>query len=329
MTVAQALRKGAAALLALGTAGCLTWGDGLVTVRDVDGSSDHRIFRVGALTRVLMEPVLWRLEDSGRIDFDRPVCDCLADRLPPEFGRITLRDLHENRAGLPPTLSDPWCFGDLMSAAGDRLFGLGLYAGFDSRDEFVLRLWHPKVRRQIERGEAVRSDVGYALLMLAIVDQLGETPEALCRKYLVEPYGLKDTGFLPPSETEAVRLTPPCAGTVPWLWLRGMEVAETRGGEISCLVGGLYSSASDVLRVAYVILPHLDRAKAQLESHRYDFGRTVWYQTGTTGGGYGFLGLDPVDRRAVVILRNATDDEPEEGLELMGSLTRPGRSQIR
>lgn len=312
MTVAPFLRKLAAALAALGVAGCLTWGEGPVTVRDVDGSSDHRVFRIGALTRVMMEPVLWRLEDSHRIDFDRPVSSCLAQPLPPEFDRITLRDLHENRSGLPPTFFDPWCFGDLMSAAGDVLFGIGPSAGFDSREDFVRCLWHPKVRRQVGRGGTSRSDVGYALLMMAIVDQLGETPEELCRKYLVEPYGLKETSFLPPRP-----------------FPQGAEVVETGGGDVSGLVGGLYSSASDILRVAYVILPHLERAKAQLESHRYDFGRTVWYQTGTTGGGYGFLGFDPVDRRTVVVLRNATDDGAAEGLELLESLTRPKRTQIR
>lgn len=327
MTLSSFLRKTASALAALGTAGCLTWGEGPVTVRDVDGSSDHRIFRIGALTKVMMEPVLWRLEDSRRIDFDRPVGEFIPESLPPEFDRITLRDLHENRAGLPMSFATAWRLGDWPYAVGNVLFGTGRYARFDTRAEFFYRLWMPDVRRRVARGEAVPSDMGYALMMMAIVGRLGETPEELCRKYLVEPYGLKDTSFNPPSAADAARLTPPCAGTEPWLWLRGMAVRETRDGEISGLVGGLCSSASDVLRVAYVILPHLDRAKAQLESHRYDFGRTVWYQTGTTGGGYGFIGFDPVDRRAVVILRNATDRGSEEGLELMEGLTRPGRSK--
>ena len=69
------LCAGLAALLLCG--GCLSSRPESVEVADVDGSGDHRIFRIGALTQIMMEPVLWRLEDSKLVDFDRPVTACI------------------------------------------------------------------------------------------------------------------------------------------------------------------------------------------------------------------------------------------------------------
>ena len=96
------LRTAAASVLATALCGCLS--SRVERVVGVDGSGDHRVFRLGAVTRLMMEPVLWRLEDTEKINFDRPVGLYFKDPLPPEFEKVTLRMLHDGKTGLPRDL---------------------------------------------------------------------------------------------------------------------------------------------------------------------------------------------------------------------------------
>jgi len=300
--------------------GCFS--ENLVTVQEIDGSNDHRVFRIASVTKLMMEPVLWQLEDAEKINFDNPVSLYLKNRLPPEFDKVTLRMLRDNTSGLPREFIDPWCLGDVYSAFKCGLVGSNLYDGFDRRGDFIRRLWDPRIRGDVRRREPRYSSVGFALMMMAICDELRTTPEELCRRYLVKPYGLQDTSFI---VTEALRprLTPACAGHLPWLRPAGWEVPDHRDGEVTMLAGGMLSSASDILRVCRVILPHLDRAKGLLERRTLSDGRTIYYRTGMIYGGHAFVGLDPVDSRAVVILKNETCWTSDDGFELMESLIPP------
>ena len=321
------MRRWCGTLLLALAAGCLGLGDRVVSVSDTDGSSDHRIFRIGAVTKLMMEPVLWKLEDLKLIDFDRPVTEFFNGFLPPEYESVTLRDLHDGRSGLPLTLIDPYCLGDLGDLCAAAAFGFPLCGGFDSRDAFVARLWTRHYRKDVERREPRRSDAAYALLMMAVCDRLGLRLDELCERYLVEPYGLKDTSFVP-YQGMRNRLTRPCAGLVPLALPRGCEVSDYRGsGEVTLFSGGMLSSAYDILRVAYVIRPLLDRAKPILESARLPCGRDVWYLTGTTPGGHAFVGFDPEGGHAVAVLENATGIGSGDGLELLENLANPPKEE--
>jgi len=304
--------------------GCLAYRDNVVTVRDAVGSSDHRIFRIGSATKLMMEPVLWKLEDTGKVNFDRPVTDYFRDPLPPEFGRITLRQLHDNKTGFPREFLSPWSLGDLDDALSCGLMGTHLYRKFDARKDFVRCLWTEDVRAAVRKGGSEYSNMGYALMMMAILDVTGQSLEELCQEHLVKPYGLKDTTFAP-GPGMLNRLTPACAGHLPWLYPAGMEVPDHRGGDVLMCAGGMLSSASDMLRVAYVILPHLDRSKGILCKHRLDCGRTVYYRSGMVYGGHSFVGFDPQAKRAVVVLKNVTCWDNDEGFDLMESLIAPRR----
>lgn len=317
------MRRTALALLVLSLSGCLGLRDRLVKVSDTDGSADHRLFRIGSVTRIMMEPVLWKLEDLHLIDFDRPVTDYLKDRLPPEFETVTLRMLHDNRSGLPLALIDPCHLPDLGELLMAALAGTHLYRTFDRREAFLDRLWEPHYRMDVRRREPRQSNVGYALMMMAICDRLGVTLDDLCEKYLIRPYGLKDTAFVPYPGMRP-RLTRACAGTFPLLLPAGWEVEDWRGaGEVSLFSGGMLSSAFDILRVCYVILPHLDRAKGMLVADRIDSGHDVWYLCGTMPGGHAFVGFDPEGGHAVAILENATRWSASDGLELLENLANP------
>ena len=297
--------------------GCAGLGRGRVEVADVDGSGDHRMFRVGALTQIMMEPVLWRLEDSRIVDFDRPVSTCLNDYLPPEFERITLRQLHDGATGLPRTLRDPWCLADLLGACAGAA-GFDVPPKFASRREFVRSLWDPRVRVALKRDPPGRSEVGYALLLMAVSDAAGRSIEELCQDYLVRPYGLRDTSFSPKAGM-ATRLAAPCQGLLPLLMgLSGPDVL--RMDEASRCVGGLFTSAHDLLRVCYVALPHIDRMRQLLDEHEIPCGRRVLCRSDSSGA---FVGFDIRDRRAAVLLRNGGGSPQADGLAMLERLANP------
>ena len=301
--------------------GCLAVRREAVEVADVDGSGDHRIFRIGDLTQIMMEPVLWRLEDSGAVDFDRPVTRCVRDYLPPEFGQITLRQLHEGATGLPKTLRDPWCLADLLSVGASELAGVRVPRKFASRREFIMSLWDARVRVALKRDPPGRSEVGYALLLMAVSDVTGRTLEDLCREYLVEPYGLRDTTFaMPPGM--ATRLAEPRQALLPWLFLLPVPDALGMDDAVRC-AGGMFSSAHDVLRVAYVVLPHIGRMRHLLDERELPCGRHILCRTAAVAGCTAFIGFDPKDRRAALLLRNEVGSPLSDGLEMMERLLNP------
>lgn len=310
------------AACALALSGCLGLRDNVVAVTDVDGSADHRIFRLGAVTRVMLEPVLWRLEDRKLIDFDQSVTNYFKGELPPEYATVTLRMLHDNASGLPLNLIDAWSLGGMSELFGCAAFGDELYRDFNTREAFVGRLWDIRFRKAVERREPQVSNVGYALMMMAICDRLGETMDELCERHLIRPYGLKDTGFVA-LQGMRNRLTAPVAGSLPWFAFAGSEICDHRGeGEVKLFAGGMLSSPSDILKVAYVILPHLDRAKGIFET-REVCGRPVSYVRAWTLGGRIFIGFEPKDAHVALIVRNDTGFALSDGFELMENLINP------
>ncbi len=246
-----------------------------VTVTDVDGSNDHRIFRVGGLTRVLLEPVVWRLVDSKKINLDWPVTDCLTKTpIPPEYARLTLRTLLEGEAALP---------NDFAREDGETPYAA-----------FVRGLWDVRTRGRMMLDEPRSSDVAYAFFWIAVSERLGMSFEELLDEYLVRPYGLKDTSFepMPSRHSRLVR-------------------AETIEGEVLTLPRlfscGLLTSPHDILRIAYVMLPHVvARSRARLQSSTLLCGNEILYALWESPDGAAFLGFDIVSNR--VILRLTTTD---------------------
>ena len=322
ITVLRRAGCGLVGLVALAIAcGCVAMRRDAIEVADIDGSGDHRIFRLGALTQIMMEPVLWRLEDSKIVNFDLPVTKCLNDYLPPEFEQITLRQLHEGATSLPKTLRDPWCLADLVSVGASEWAGFDVPQKFASRREFVQGLWDARVRVALKRDAPGRSEVGYALLLMAVTDVTGRSLEDLCRDYLVEPYGLRDTTFAM-SQGLATRLAEPHQALLPWLFF--MPAPDVlRIDDAARCAGGLFSSAYDVLRVCYVVLPHIDRMRHLLDEHELPCGRRVLCRTGAGGGCTAFVGFDPKDRRAALLLRNEVGSPLPDGLDMMERLLNP------
>ena len=255
-----------------------------VTVTEIDGSGDHRIFCVGALTRVLLEPVVWRLADTGRIDLNAAVTDCLTTPIPPEYERLTLRDLHAGQAALPD---------DAQPISGET-----------PHAALVRCLWSLRTRVDFAFGSPRPSKVASALFWVAVSERLGLTLDQLLTTYLVEPYGLKDTSFLPVEARQ------------------GRMVASNRSRSLPSLCSdGLLSSPHDILRLAHVMLPHLARARAWLRTDSLLCGHAIAYAFGETpDDGAAFLGFDHETRRTVLRLSASERFALSEALGLMESL---------
>ena len=251
-----------ALLLAALATGCVGWpmlGDDAdaITVTDVDGSEDHRIFRVGCLTPVLLEPVVWRLVDSKKIDLDWSLSDCLtALPIPEEHRGLTLR---------------------------------ALLAG---------------------GNEDLPDDDAYALFWLAVSERLRMSPDELLGEYLVKPYGLTDTSFEPVPSRRSRLVNPEAVENETLTWTQLFSE-------------GLLTSSHDILRVAYVMLPHVAaRSRARLQSSTLLCGNEILYALWESSDGAAFLGLDVESKRVILCLTTASEvDLPDllvkmEGLAL-------------
>ena len=201
----------------------------------------HRIFRIASLGKIFVDLALHRMEREGRIDLGRSVRSASRFDLPPEYEAVTLRDLLENRSGLPREFLNPWNPLDWHTALMCGLVGTHIYAGFESRDDFAAELSSRRSRAFLREGKPKYSNMGFALLTLCVEDMTGLTIDEIVRAELVEPLGLEDTTFCPVGE-ERERVAPPCSGKLPWLFRRGSGVPEHRLGPALRGMGSLFSS---------------------------------------------------------------------------------------
>ena len=87
--------------------------------------------------------------------------------------------------------------------------------------------------------------------------------------------------------------------------------------------GGMFSSAYDILRVCYVVLPHIGRMRQLLDERELPCGRKVLYRTGRGGGCKAFVCFDAKDRRAALLLRNSGGSPLFDGLGMMERILNP------
>ena len=137
------------------------------------GVDEHSLYRIASLSKMFLYPVLLNLHGDGRIDLDRPVTAYSKLKLPPECTRITLRDLLENKSGLPREFLTPWNPVDMFTAFKCGFIGSHIYGDFDGREDFQREIWRSCWRAAMREGGNVYSNVGFGLLGMAIEDALG------------------------------------------------------------------------------------------------------------------------------------------------------------
>ena len=289
----------------------------------------HRIFRIASLGKLFVELALCRMEAEGRLDLTRTVRSCAPFDLPPEYDSVTLRDLLENRSGLPRDFLNPWNPLDWHTALLCGLVGTHIYAGCESLADFAVGLSNRRTRAFVREKKLQYSNVGFALLTLCVEAQTGRSIDAILHDELVVPLGLEETSFCPVGEAND-RLTPPCAGKLPWLRRRGALVLEHRLGPALRGMGSIYSSAADCVKVFRAYWSLVDEALARkrladhaeaelvrlLQVRTLKDGRRILYRFGMIYGGGSFVAFDPSARRFLVILRNVTSWPAAEDFDL-------------
>jgi CubicO group peptidase (beta-lactamase class C family) len=169
----------------------ITWGrERLSDNRPV---TSETVFEIGSITKVFTALLLANMARRGELGLDDPVSRHLPGdfKVPLRVGHaITLADLATHTSGLPrwPLLS-----GDSRpsQAAIDAAARISL-------QDF--KAWLATVRfpqNPPAAGAWWYSNVGYALLGLALAHRAGRPYEALLRARLLDPMGLVDTTFSP------------------------------------------------------------------------------------------------------------------------------------
>ena len=294
------------------------------------GADEHSMYRIASLSKLFLAPVALKLHKEGRIDLDRPVSAYSRLELPPECDRVTLRDLLENRSGLPREFLDPFNPIDMFTAFRCGFTGSHIYSGFDSRESFAREIRRPCWRKSMRDGGSVYSNMGFGLLGMTLEDALGRDIETILADELVRPCGLADTTYFPCGE-QTNRLTRACAGHLPWLVRRRHEVPDHRLGDALRASGGLFSSVSDCAMLFRSCWPMVDAhiRERPLETcpddavcgpfrvHVLRSGRRIAYRAGMIYGGASFVGYSPSTRTVVVVLRNVTSWPDRRGFEIM------------
>lgn len=294
-------------------------GDSMCSVAIVHGDGRvelagdaHTIYRVGSLTKLFVAEALERLADKRVIDLDAPVTRYSRYSLDPAYEAITLRMLMEHRSGMPMDFLNPWNPIAWHEAFCAGLVGSHLYEWFDSREDFEKGCNSSRTLSFLAERIPQYSNFGFALLVSAVEDFTGKSIETILREEVVIPYGLHDTAFFP-DETLQERLSPPCAGKLPWLARRGSVVAAHKLGPALVGMGGLCSSAADCVK----FFSKCDLSKpGRLCEKTLPSGGVIDYRFGMIYGGETFICRDRRSGTLLMILRNVTSWPAIEDFEI-------------
>jgi len=301
--------------------------------RTVFAGDPRAVYRIGSLTKFFVRAAIERLESAGRIDLSAAVTRYAPFPLPEEYDTVTLRDLLDNKSGLSREFLDPFDPRDWHTAFSCGLFGTHLYADFEDIPSFAAALRSPRSLRQIRARREQYSNMGFALLALAVENAVGRSIEDILADEVTCPLDLPDTSFAP-SGAAAARLTSPCAGKLPWLIPRGREVPPHPLGPALRGTGSLCSSAADCARFFSATWPYVDSLLAERPISLYGndevcglfrvktlpSGRRILYRFGMIYGGSSYVCCEPRTRTILLILRNVTSWSASEDFTLTDQL---------
>lgn len=273
------------------------------------------IYRVGSITKPVTAMVMMRLAERGIIDLDEPVRDHVPelDRLmnrSPDHRPITFRDLASHTAGLG---REP--------ALGHAVRGRVR----DWERKLVASLASTELRAP-PGAEYHYSNIGYAILGLALQRAARRPFIELVEEHVLDPLGMRSSHFIVPRRhagrvaTGYVNLDD---GTID----PRVPRAEHRGRGYKVPNGGLYSTVGDLTRLVMAmtgalgdsLLPATARATMLQDADpspddRSGYGlgfqlqriggTTIAGHSGTVAGYTAYLAFDPETRIGVVLLRN-------------------------
>ncbi len=284
-------------------------------------------FEAGSITKAFTGTLLADMVLHGEVALDDPVAKYLPGWTLPSYNGqpITLLDLATHSSGLPtlpdnfrPTDPDDPYIGYTESQLIDFLKGYRL-----TRAPGVTYAY---------------SNLGMALLGVALAKRAGTSYETLLRTRILDPLGMHDSHLSLVQSQQALAATPHTTDlrpTKPWHL------------ELFAAAGGIHSTAPDLLKfadalrdtttgpiaraMAFAIRPRRPFRGADSIGlawhHLHLNGADIVWHNGGTGGFRSFLGADVKTHRAVVVLANVGGEFPADamgvGLLRGGPLTPP------
>ncbi len=281
----------------------------------VDGSTP---FEIGSITKGLTGMLL---ADSG-IDPDTPVSDLLPDVNFSDdgVGSATLAELASHRSGLPRLRTTP-----LSLARGwvANITGADPYASYDS--DAVLA--DAAAASAGGKGEVSYSNLGMALLGLALAEHAGTPYRDLLTARILEPLGMAGTVV---AATESELPENRAHGSL----VSGLPADPWLGQGWSGAGAGVWSTADDLAMLLRALLdgtaPGADAATPRFDAgdgERIGYGwftetidgREVTWHNGGTGGFRAWAGYDAAAGMGVVVLGNTDRPVDAIGLRLLGA----------
>lgn len=271
------------------------------------------LFPIGSLTKGYTAALLSVLVDEGVLHWNDTLAELLPKwRLTPQAAGITLLQLATHSAGLPRQPSDLSLLTGLLRFT---FTGSNFYAVLDADGlaHFMADFVPPP------HPQPAYSNIGYALIGMAIEARTGRSLEQLMGEKVLTPLQLHHTVFEP---NEAHRAQGH-AGDQPYFMPRGRPVADWHFPQAMQASAALYASASDLLDFAVAHLRtgnHLNALLADNLRVRHarpqdapgiawvtdDFdGIAVTNQVGMAVGHTSYVGVHRDSGFAVVVLQTS------------------------
>ena len=278
----------------------------------------NTLFEIGSINKTFTGTILADMVAKGEVALDDPVQKYLpADvRVPTRGGRqITLLDLATHRSGLP-RMPDNFVPADTGNP----------YAHYDIPLIYAFLNGH-ELRRDIG-AEFEYSNLGMGLLGHALGRAAGMEFRDLVRTRILEPLGMRMTGYVRQGELAAWHARGHADGEIAPHWDAGEAIAGA---------GGLRSTIGDMLTYLRAQLGPADTEleQAMRVAHRtwQDYpqgadiglawairaadGRTILSHGGGTGGFSTMIGFDPERGTGFVMLTNTTEFPDDVAMDFL------------
>ncbi|WP_433432890.1 serine hydrolase domain-containing protein [Nonomuraea sp. CA-141351] len=289
---------------------------GIGTADGIRPVEEHTPFEVGSIAKPMTGMILADLAEDG-LSPDTPVRDLL-----PDAGLstpATLAELASHRSGIPRLRMTPQIIAGAL---------LSPYTGADpygsAGPDTVLA--DAAAVRAGERGKVAYSNLGMALLGLALAKRSDTTYADLLRKRVLAPLGMTSTVALGPQDD-----LPPDRAT--GRAENGLAMDPWRSHGHAAAGGGVWSTAEDMAKLVGAAMngtaPGADAATprwSQNERQRIGYGwfttrygaKSITWHNGATGGFTSYVGFDRATGRGVVVLSNTNKPVDAVGLRLLG-----------
>jgi len=290
---------------------------GTLATDDTTPVDEHTLFEAGSITKLMTNLLLAQLVVDGRIDLDAPLTDYLpaGTVLPERDGKvITAFDLSTHSAG--------------FSGLPEALLAGGIANPYSGYGAEALLAWIAEYELKRGIGEQFEySNVGTALLALAIEHVGGKPYAELLQEQILDPLGMTETRLATaPGAIARMATGHDAAGEAVSHWdfdvFAPAGALVTNTADLAKFIAAASGKVESPLAPAFDIM--LDRTRPTggdgevIGLGWFDYtaeGRDIAWHNGITGGFRSFAGYDRKTGNGVVVLSNRVT---EAGIEDIG-----------